>query len=212
MTSKLQPGPAIASLVLGLSASAFGQAGPPAASALEDVSGCSVDGEQVFVTVGRDAAAKRYRYPWDASIDALCNAKGYAISAPAKAVPPSAAAPRSTPAPAATTAAVGASGAPIDFPPDAVKLSADEVSKRITSKTFDTQLFNGPRVRLEYKASGYLFVNAPQYSNSGPWRAEDGRICSHMKNADPSCNEVRELGGKLYLKRDNGEVITLTPK
>ena len=210
--SKLQPGPAVLSLVLGLSASAFGQAAMPAASSLEDISGCSVEGEHVFVMTGKDATAKRYKYSWDASIDALCNAKGYAISAPAKAIAPPAAAPRAAPTPAATIPVPSASGAPTDFPPEAVALSADAVAKKVTSKTFDTQLHNGPRVRLEYKANGYLFVNAPGYQNSGPWRAEDGRICSRMKNADASCNEVRELGGKIYLKRDNGEVIALTPQ
>jgi hypothetical protein len=210
MNGDMKPVSVLAGLLLGLSASAFGQAAPPAASSLEDVSGCALEGEHVFVTTGRDATARRYKYPWDASLDALCNAKGYAIGAPSKGAAPAAAGRSPSPAPA--TAVPAASGAPREFPPDAVALSKEEVAGKITGRTFDTQLHDGPRVRLEYKASGYLFVNAPGYANSGPWRAEDGRICSRMRNADPSCNEVRELGGRIYLKRDNGDVIALTPQ
>ena len=100
----------------------------------------------------------------------------------------------------------------MDFPPDAVPLSAEAVSKKVSGTTFDTQLYDGTRVRLEYKANGYLFLNAPGFANSGPWRAEESRICSQMKNAAASCNEVREQGKQLYVKRDNGEVIALTPR
>jgi hypothetical protein len=199
-------------LMLAFAAPVFGQAGPPAAASLEDVSGCSLEGESVFVVTGRDAAAKRYKYPWDASIDALCNAKGYAISAPPKGVAPSPIVPRPPPAPAVTAAVPSASGAPMDFPADAVPLSAEAVSKKVSGTTFDTQLYDGTRVRLEYKANGYLFLNAPGFANSGPWRAEDSRICSQMKNAAASCNEVREQGKRLYVKRDNGEVIALNPR
>lgn len=200
------------SLMLAFAAPVFGQAGPPVASSLEDISGCSLDGESVFVVTGRDATVKRYKYPWDASIDALCNAKGYAISAPPKGVAPSPAAPRPAPAQVVTAPVPSGSGAPMDFPPDAVPLSAEAVSKKVSGTTFDTQLHNGTRVRLEYKANGYLFLNAPSFANSGPWRAEEGRICSQMKNAAASCNEVRERGQQLYVKRDNGEVIALTPR
>jgi len=199
-------------LLLAFGAPVFGQAGPPAAASLEDISGCSLEGESVFVVTGRDATAKRYKYPWDASIDALCNAKGYAISAPPKSVALSSTAARPSPAPVVTAPVASTSGAPMDFPPDAVPLSAEAVSKKVSGTTFDTQLHNGTRVRLEYKANGYLFVNAPGFANSGPWRAEESRVCSQMRNDAASCNEVRERGRQLYVKRDNGEVIALTPR
>ena len=197
-------------LLLAFGAPVFGQAGPPAAASLEDISGCSLEGESVFIVTGKDATAKRFKYPWDASIDALCNAKGYAISAPPNRAAPAPAAPRLAPAVAA--AVPGTPGAPMNFPPDAVPLSAEAVSKKVSGTVFDTQLSDGTRVRLEYKANGYLFVNAPGYANSGPWRAEDSRVCSQMKNAAASCNEVREQGKQLFVKRDNGEVIALNPR
>src|SRR5436309_553603 len=69
-------------LALALCKPAQGQTSPPAPSSLEDITGCSLDGDSVFIAIGRDATARRYRYPWDPSIDALCNAKGFAIGAP----------------------------------------------------------------------------------------------------------------------------------
>jgi|KBSSwiStaDraftv2_1062776.scaffolds.fasta_scaffold41034_4 hypothetical protein len=213
MRSGLRPSMSAFSLLL-LSASAFGQAGPPAPSSLADISGCSLDGEFVFIVTGKDATARRYKYPWDASIDALCNANGYAINSPAKAALPQAGVPRpaAAPAPAMPTPAPAGSPGPTEFPADAVALSADAVAKKVSSRTFETQLRDGTRVRLEYKGNGYVFVNAPGYANSGSWRAEESRICSHMRNAAASCNEVRELGQTLYVKRDNGEVIALNPQ
>jgi hypothetical protein len=142
----------------------------------------------------------------------LCNAKGYAISAPPKSVALSSTAARPSPAPVVTAPVASTSGAPMDFPPDAVPLSAEAVSKKVSGTVFDTQLHNGTRVRLEYKANGYLFVNAPGFANSGPWRAEESRVCSQMRNDAASCNEVRERGRQMYVKRDNGEVIALTPR
>jgi hypothetical protein len=74
-----------AGLSMALCGPAAGQAGPPPVASLEDVTACSLDGDMVFVVTGRDAAARRYKYPWDAAIDAFCNGKGFAIAAPAKA-------------------------------------------------------------------------------------------------------------------------------
>jgi hypothetical protein len=47
---------------------------------------------------------------------------------------------------------------------------------------------------------------------TGDWHADDGKLCSRLRGANSSCNEVREVGEVLYLKRDSDEVIALTPK
>jgi len=93
-----------------------------------------------------------------------------------------------------------------------VSLSADALAKRLAGKTFDSVFANGTAVRLEYKASGYMFVNAPGFASSGTWRAEDGRICSQLKGREAACNGVREKGQQLYLKRDSGEVMAMNPR
>ena len=40
-------------------------------------------------------------------------------------------------------------------------------------------------------------------------RAEDARLCSRLRRREPSCNEVRAVGGVLHLKRNSGEVVAL---
>ena len=37
-------------------------------------------------------------------------------------------------------------------------------------------------------------------------------MCSEGKQIKSGCNEVRALGTDLYLKRDNGEVVKMTPQ
>lgn len=198
---------------LALASPASGQALPPAASALEDVTGCLLEGDIVFITTGHDAATRRYKYAWDAAIDALCNAKGFAIASPVRAAAARTTAPVAGPVAAGAATKNDAAPASADFPADAQPLSADAVTRKVSGKTFDTQLRDGTRVRLEYKSNGYLFINAAGgYASSGPWRAEDGRICSQMKGAAASCNEVREQGQRLFVRRDNGEMIALDPR
>ncbi len=193
-----------AGLALTFLVPAFGQPGPPAPSRLEDITACSLDGDSVFIVTGRDATSRRYKYSWDAAIDALCNGKGFAIGAPVKVA--SAARPAATAAPAPGSALA-------DFPADSQPLAADALARKVSGKIFDVQLQNGIRWRLDYKANGYLFVNVSTgQATSGPWRAEDGRLCSHMRGGSASCNEVREQGQRLYLKRDNGELIVLSPQ
>jgi hypothetical protein len=198
-----------AGLLMALSGPVAGQSGPPPASSLEDITACSLDGDSVFVVNGRDAAARRYKYPWDAAIDALCNGKGFAIGAPARiAAPP----PVRAALPTATGAAA-ASGGPTEFPADAQPVSAADLARKVSGRVFNVELQNGIRWRLDYKANGYLFVNVSNgMATSGPWRAEEGRLCTHMRGSSASCNEVREQGQRLYVKRDNGDVIALNPQ
>jgi hypothetical protein len=213
---------ALAGLALALGGTAFGQAGPPAPSSLEDIRGCTLEGDSVFIVVGNEATpTRRYKYAWDASIDALCNAKGFAIATPPRpAAPPAsaAAAVAAQPLPTAAAAAprtapvVNPGGAPREFPADAAALSAEALKRKITGKVFDVRLHDGTRWRLDYRGSGYLFVNVSGGGSiSGPWRAEESRICAQMRGSPESCNEVREQGPRIYLKRDNGDVIALDP-
>lgn len=202
-----------ASLLMALSGPVAGQSSPPPASSLDDITACSLDGDSVFIVSGRDAAARRYKYAWDAAIDPVCNGKGFAIGAPARvaAAPPTAraAAPSAT-APAAATATPGG---PTEFPADAQPLSAADLARKVSGKVFNVELQNGIRWRLDYKTNGYLFVNVSNgMATSGPWRAEEGRLCTHMRGGSASCNEVREQGQRLYVKRDNGDVIALNPQ
>ena len=93
--------------------------------------------------------------------------------------------------PGGAAATNGPATASADFPADAQPALRRRRGEQGVGRTFDVQLQNGTNVRLEYKSNGYLFVDAASgYANSGPWRAEDGRICSRMRGAEASCNEV----------------------
>ena len=202
-----------ASLSMAMCGPVAGQGGPPPASLLDDITACSLDGDMVFVVTGRDASARRYKYAWDAAIDALCNAKGFAIGAPVKATAAPATARPAAPAPTPPATATAPAGAPSEFPADARPISADDLARKLSGKVFNVELQNGVRWRLDYKSNGYVFVNVSTGGTaSGPWRAEDGRVCTHIRGGSPSCNEVRDQGQRLYLKRDNGEVIALSPQ
>ena len=107
-------------------------------------------------------------------------------------------------------AALAQASLPIEFPADSKPLSAGALKDALAGRTFNVDLADGSRWRLEYKANGYFFVNTSSgFNGTGDWRAEDERLCTRLRGGDLSCNEVRDAGGVLHLKRNSGEVIAL---
>jgi hypothetical protein len=102
---------------------------------------------------------------------------------------------------------------PLEFPAEAKPVAAAALKESIAGRTFNVALADGTRWRLEYKANGYFFVNTSGgFNGAGDWRADDERLCSRLRGGQMSCNEVRSVGGLLFLKRDSGEVIALKPQ
>jgi hypothetical protein len=109
-------------------------------------------------------------------------------------------------------AALSQTTVPTEFPADARPLSAAAMTERVSGKVIQAQPAQGPSWRLDYRDSGYVYLDtANGFRDTGRWRVEDGKLCAEWKKATSGCNEVRESGGTLYLKRMNGEVITLVP-
>jgi hypothetical protein len=191
--------------------SALAQTAPPAAASLSNISGCSVEGSDVFITTGQGPETRRFKYAWDASIDALCNANGFAISTPkGPALPQSARSVASTQATPAAPIAPGAAG---EFPADLPKLSADALKQKVSGKTFAVKLANGTSWKLEYKSNGYYFVNTSTgFNGSGAWQVTEGQLCGQPRGEPMTCNDVRERADGLVLKRQSGEVIVLVPQ
>ena len=97
------------------------------------------------------------------------------------------------------------------FPDGATSPSAAEVKRYLDDKVFKIKLADGNSWRLEYKASGYFFVNTSTgFNGGGQWQAEDGRLCGQLKGRDRGCNDVRLHEDVLHLKRDSGEIIQYT--
>jgi hypothetical protein len=172
----------------------------PLAGDLQNITGCSLDGADVFITTGEGADARRYKYAWDASIDALCNAKGFAIASPS----------RPAAKEGAKQAVVATGAAAPAFPADAAPVASTALREVLAGKTYVAKTADGSNWRWQFKADGYFFFNAGGYSDSGKWSTKESAICSEPRKTPASCNEVRQLGNDLLLKRDSGEVIRLS--
>lgn len=100
---------------------------------------------------------------------------------------------------------------PTEFPADAVAVAPASLTERISGKVFKVKPANGQTWRLEYKASGYAFLNTSGgFSDSGKWRVEGTQLCADWQRSPSSCSEVRLKDETVYVKRvSNGEVIAL---
>lgn len=99
--------------------------------------------------------------------------------------------------------------APTEFPADAAPLSAAALKEKLAGKVFNVKLHNGDGWRLEYRTNGFFHVNVGSFSSSGPWDTDGSKLCAKLRGQDTACNEIRQSGDTLYLKRTSGEVIAL---
>jgi len=198
-----------------LASNASGQSAPPAAASLENVTSCVLEGTDVFIGAGKGADARRYKYQWDASIDALCNAKGFAIATPATGTATAttrSSNPSPKASPAVPPAATGQPGSGAAFPPSSVLATSQELSAFLAGKSFQWSTAEGTRLRSKFGADGGLAASAPGYYDTGKWRVEDGKLCGSMRKAGDFCNEARFDAGTLYLRRVNGEIVRYEPE
>lgn len=102
---------------------------------------------------------------------------------------------------------------PKEFPADATDLQAGAIKDKLAGTVYAATLADGNRWRLQFRANGYFFINTSSgFSGTGEWRADEGKLCTHLRGDKTACNEVRQLGTAVYLKRDSGEVIAMTPQ
>jgi len=97
------------------------------------------------------------------------------------------------------------------FPTSSTVATAQDLNAHLSGKTFRAVYADGTRVQSRFGADGSLFASAPGFSDSGQWRAEDGRLCGSLRKSGEFCNEARFDAGALYLRRMNGEVVRYTP-
>jgi hypothetical protein len=103
---------------------------------------------------------------------------------------------------------------PTTFPDGAIAVTAEQLKARLTDRVFGSRMTNGDDWRLEWKSSGYFYLNTGRgYSDSGKWRVEEGKFCAEMQKTGAACSEMRIHNDVLYMKRaSNGEVAALHPK
>lgn len=100
------------------------------------------------------------------------------------------------------------------FPPGARAPTAAEITSHLRGKSFTLADPNGSSTRVDHAAdtSAGLVAYFGGRSDSGTWRAEDGRVCYQFKTITSTCNDVRMVGANLYFKRSNGQVVPLVPR
>jgi hypothetical protein len=110
----------------------------------------------------------------------------------------------------ATSQAI-AQTAPNEFPPDAVPVSAATLQESLAGKIYSVRLTNGTTWRLQFDSNGYYFINtSDRFNDHGKWRADESKLCTEPRKAAAACNEIRQQGAVLYLKRDSGEVVGMS--
>ena len=111
----------------------------------------------------------------------------------------------------ATSQAI-AQPAPTTFPAEAVSLSPAVLQETLAGKTYTVKMADGKDWRWQFNSNGYFFFNSGGFSDTGKWSTKESALCSEGKKIKASCNEVRQQGSDLFLKRDNGDVVTMTPQ
>lgn len=99
-----------------------------------------------------------------------------------------------------------------EFPANAQTPSASELSALLVGKTWLMSPKRGGILHLQHAADGSFQLFVGGRSDTGTWRAEDGRVCYELKVFNSACNDVRMADGELWFKRSNGEVVKITPK
>jgi hypothetical protein len=102
---------------------------------------------------------------------------------------------------------------PTEFPPGATEIAPAALTEALNGKVFSVKLANNSTWRLEYRANGQFFINTSGgYNDSGKWTVKDSQLCGDPTKSKASCNDMRLVGGRLYMKRDSGEIIELVPQ
>ena len=98
-----------------------------------------------------------------------------------------------------------------EFPAGARTPSAAELGTLLRGKSTSAPMPDGSTIRVDYTAgSNDLTVFAAGRSDTGTWRAEDGKVCYDLKTFRSTCTEIRLVGQQMYGKRASGEVVPVT--
>lgn len=108
---------------------------------------------------------------------------------------------------AAATLSMSASAQDGNFPEGAEPLAQEALRDALAGKVFTMTPAKGLPWRWQFDANGYFFFNAGNFYNSGKWSTKDSKVCQDTGKTT-GCNEMRQKDNVLYLKRDNGEILT----
>lgn len=100
------------------------------------------------------------------------------------------------------------------WPESAQGLADDALRSKVAGKVFRTAGGTIRPARLQYQANGFVFLDVSTgFRDTGKWRVEGVNLCTDWQKAPSSgCNETRVAGDIIYLRRTNGELMSLTPE
>jgi len=103
--------------------------------------------------------------------------------------------------------ALSATAVAQDFPAGSTAPPASELQGMLAGNIFDVKLPTGDNWRFQLDKNGYFYIDTPRGRDSGKWRAEEGKLCTEPRQSNASCNEMRLHDGKLFMKRNNGQIV-----
>lgn len=84
---------------------------------------------------------------------------------------------------------------PTTYPAGAVPLIGNDITTRLTGKTFRVQTVQNGSWRLEFDKFGYVFLDNPKgFRDNGPWRVEGEKWCAKLAKVGESCEELYSVG------------------
>ena len=107
---------------------------------------------------------------------------------------------------------VFAQTAATEFPSDAAPLSVAALQESFAGKEYSVKPTNGSGWSWQFKSDGSFYLASGSFSDVGKWSVQESKLCTEGRRIATSCNEIRQAGSVLYMKRDNGEVVKLTLK
>jgi len=107
---------------------------------------------------------------------------------------------------------VSAQTPPTEFPGDAAPLTVALLKEAFAGKEYAVKPMAGNGWSWQFKADGTFYLFSGSFSDVGKWTVEESKLCTEGRKIATSCNEIRQAGSMLYMKRDNGEVVKLSLK
>ena len=108
--------------------------------------------------------------------------------------------------------AAAAQTLPTEFPTDAQAVPPETLRQLFSGKVRKAQPASGAGFRLEYKENGFVFLDtATGFRDTGKWSVEGSHICTDFPKLQKACNEARVQGDTVFVRRNSGEILALTP-
>lgn len=97
-----------------------------------------------------------------------------------------------------------------EFPQGSAPIADELLKASLTGKTAALFTSDGVKWTFEFKKSGVArMTSSAGFNGMGPWRMENGKICTQPRDMSMFCGEARVSDGVIYMRRENGEVVRL---